>query len=125
MIQILLLVVIVSLLDSIYLYLMQKHTTIYTIPQPASMIQLVYSYIIWFTIAISIYFLIVSRPDFSFATILKTAPLLGFAIFGIYGISNVLSLADKWSWNIVGIDILRGIILVTISTIIISFFRKI
>ena len=123
MIKILLLVIIVSLLDSIYMYIMQKYTTIYIIEQ-SSLVHLLYSYIIWFTIAMSIYFLIVSRPDFSFKTILKTAPLLGIAIFGIYGLNNMLSLSDKWSWKLVGIDIIRGIILVTFSTIIISFFRK-
>jgi uncharacterized membrane protein len=73
----------------------------------------------------SIYFLIISRPDYSLKIILQTAPVLGFAIFGIYGLSNMFCLRDKWPLSMVFIDIIRGIILVTISTIIIAYFRNI
>ncbi len=124
MIKILLLVIIVSLLDSIYLFLMQKYTKIYNIQESLSSFrEFIYSYGIWFIIALTIYYLIVSRPDFKLSTILKTAPILGITIFGIYGLNNMLCFPDKWSWSLVGIDIIRGITLVTISSIIISFIK--
>jgi uncharacterized membrane protein len=127
MIQIFLITAIVSIIDSIYLFLTQKFLAgIYQKAQPAtdSYINLLYIFICWFFIALAIYFLIVSRSDFDFLTILKTAPVLGAAIFGIYTLGNYISNPEKWSFTMVGIDIVRGIIIVSLSTIIFSFFRK-
>jgi uncharacterized membrane protein len=72
----------------------------------------------------AIYFLIVSKSDFSFLNILKTAPILGLAIYGVYSLSNYTLNPDKWSLAFVGIDIVRGILIVMISTLIFSLFRK-
>jgi len=127
MIQIFLITAIISIIDSIYLFLSQKYLPfLYLIVQPASdsYINLLYIFGCWFFIALLIYFLIVSRPDFNFLTILKTAPLLGASIFGIYTLSNYMMNPEKWSFMMIGIDIVRGIILVSLSTIIFSFFRK-
>ena len=127
MIQIFLITAIISIIDSIYLFLSQKYLPfLYLVVQPAkdSYINLLYIFSCWFFIALLIYFLIVSRPDFNFLTILKTAPILGAAIFGLYTLSNYMMNPEKWSFMMIGIDIVRGIILVSLSTIIFSFFRK-
>ncbi len=127
MIQIFLITAIISIIDSIYLFLTQKYLPfLYLVVQPAeeTNINLMYIFACWFFIALIIYFLIVSRSDFNFLTILKTAPVLGAGIFAIYSLSNYIMSPEKWSLMMVGIDIVRGIILVSLSTIIFSFFRK-
>lgn len=127
MIQIFLITAIISIIDSIYLFLTQKYLPfLYStaIPPTDSYVNLLYIFGCWFLIGLSIYFLIVSRSDFNFLTILKTAPVLGAAIFGIYTLSNYMISPEKSSLMMVGIDIVRGIILVSVSTIIFSFFRK-
>jgi hypothetical protein len=127
MIQIFLIIAIVSIIDSLYLFLTQKYLpSIYLAAQPLtdSYINVLYIFACWFLIALLIYFLIVSRPDFNFLTVLRTAPLLGAGIFGIYTISNYMINPEKSSLLIAGIDIVRGIILVSLSTILFSFFRK-
>lgn len=126
MIQIFLLTAIVSLLDSIFLFLTQKYLpSLYgSVIPPESMISLVYVFASWFSIGMAIYFLIVSRSDFSLITILKTAPVLGLAIYGIYTLANYSLNPEKWSLKLVGIDIVRGVIILTLSTVIFSFFRK-
>ena len=126
MIQIFLLTAIVSILDSIFLFLTQKYLpSLYGSALPAeSFISLAYVFASWFAIGMAIYFLIVSRSDFSLLTILKNAPILGFAIYGIYTLSNYSISPDKWSLKLVGFDIVRGIIVVTFSSFIFSLFRK-
>jgi hypothetical protein len=127
MIQIFLITAIVSIIDSIYLFLSQKYLPfLYFQSQPAaeSNINLLYIFCCWFLIALSIYFLIVSRSDFNFLTILKTAPILGAAIFGIYTLSNHIINPENSSFMMIGIGIVRGIILVSLSTVMFSFFRK-
>lgn len=127
MIQIFLITAIVSIIDSIYLFLLQKflpNTYSKALPVTDTYINLIYMYGCWLLIGLAIYFLIVSRPNFDLSNILKTAPVLGGAIFGIYTLANYIINPEKWSFLMVGIDIIRGILLVSISTIIFSFFRK-
>lgn len=127
MIQIFLLTAIVSILDSLFLFLTQRYLGfLYSAALPAeSYISLLYIFASWFSIGMAIYFLIVSRSDFNLLTILKTAPILGFAIYGIYSLSNYSLMPEKWSLMFVGIDIVRGILVILIATLIFSLFRKI
>jgi hypothetical protein len=126
MIQIIVLIIIISLLDSFYLFFLQKYGKFLynNIEFSNSFISVIYAYLVWFLIACAIYFLIISRPDYTFTTILKTAPILGIVLFGINGFSQMIISPEKSSFMIIGIDIIRGIILVTLSTFIISLYRK-
>lgn len=126
MIQVFLLTAIISILDSIFLFLTQKYLPfLYGSALPGeSMISIIYIFACWFAIGMAIYFLIVSRSDFSFLTILKTAPVLGFAIYGVYTLANYSINPEKSSLLLVGIDLVRGIIIVTLSTMIFALFRK-
>jgi uncharacterized membrane protein len=125
MIQIFFLTALVAILDSLFLFLTQKYAGIYNdiLPQE-SMKSILYIFLCWFCIGMSIYFFIVSRSDFSFLTVLKTAPVIGLSIYGIYSLSNYLINPEKWSLAFVGIDIFRGILIITITSVIFSFFRK-
>jgi uncharacterized membrane protein len=126
MIQIFLLTALVAILDSLFLFFTQKYAGfLYSsvLPQE-SLMNIVYIFACWFCIAMAIYFLIVSSSDFSLLNILKRAPILGLAIYGIYSLSNYTLNPEKWSLTFVGIDIVRGILIVMISTIIFSLFRK-
>lgn len=124
--QIFFLTAIIAILDSLFLFLTQSYTgTLYSAILPEkSTIRITYIFACWFCIGISMYFLIVSRPDFRLLTILKTAPVLGFIIYGIYSLGNHIANQEKWPLSFVGIDILRGIIIITTSMIIYGFFRK-
>lgn len=126
MIQIFFLTALVAILDSLFLFLTQKYAeTFYSsvLPQE-SLINILYIFTCWFCIGMSIYFFIVSRPDFSLANVLKSAPVLGLTIYGIYSLSNYTTNPEKWSLTMVGIDIVRGILIVMISSLIFSLFRK-
>jgi hypothetical protein len=110
--------IIVSLIDLIFIRSINTFIPkIYPHIKPnAKQISIVYLF--WFLIALAIYFLIVSKPDFNLKTLIKSAPLLGIFIFLIYALSNFYNLSEKWNWMMlgtIGMDILRGIILVTFS----------
>ena len=107
-----------SIKDTIYPYISLKK-----IIEPSKILeinkkQIVFVSLFWLLIALAIYFLIVSKPDFNLKTLIKTAPSLGIFIFSIYALSTFYNLSEKWNWGMlgtIGIDILRGIILVTFS----------
>lgn len=119
--QILLLTIIISFLDSIYLFF-NKGLYANILPE-SSVINILYAYLAWFSIALAIYFLIISRPDFSLITALKTAPFLGFAIYCSFNATNMILFKDIWSLKISAIDTLWGCSLITFATAIISFIK--
>ena len=129
--QIIGLVLIIYLLDIIFVYLINKTTSLYSgmaetvkttslysgMPETVSMKQQVFQYIIYFLLAFAIQKLILnSCKDVNFSSVIKSAPLLGLVIFSVYGFNTVCIVPDKCNWSIFGIDIVRGILLVTISS---------
>jgi uncharacterized membrane protein len=126
MIQIFFLTALVAILDSLFLFLTQRYVGfLYSSVLPEeSLINIAYIFACWFCIGMAIYFCIVSRSDFSFINVLKSAPVLGLAIYGIYSLGNFITNREKWSLTFVGIDIVRGILVVMISSMIFSLFRK-
>ena len=116
--QIIGLVFIIYILDIIFVYLINNTTSIYSgIPKAVDMKQIVFQYIIYFLLALAIQKLILnSCKDVDFKSIIKSAPLLGLVIFSVYGFNTVCIVPDKCNWSMFGIDIVRGILLVTISS---------
>jgi hypothetical protein len=116
--QIIGLVLIIYLLDIIFVYLINKTTSIYSgIPEAVDMKQKVFQYIIYLLLALAIQKLILNGcKDVDFKSIIKSAPLLGLVIFSVYGFNTVCIVPDKCNWSMFGIDIVRGILLVTISS---------
>ena len=116
--QIIGLVLIIYLLDIIFVYLINNITSIYSgIPKAVDMKQIVFQYIIYFLLALAIQKLILNGcKDVDFSSVIKSAPLLGLVIFSVYGFNTVCIVPDKCNWSIFGIDIVRGILLVTISS---------
>ena len=115
--QIIGLILIIYLLDVIFVYLINKTTSLYSgMPETVSMKQQVFQYIIYFLLALAIQKLILSKPDINFSSVIKSAPLLGLVIFSVYGFNTVCIIPDKCNWSIFGVDIVRGILLVTISS---------
>lgn len=117
-IKIFTLFIIVSLIDLLFVRSINTiFSKIYPHIEPNKK-QIIIVSIFWLLIALGIYFLIVSKPDFNFKALITTAPLLGIFIFSIYALNNFYNLTEKWNFGIlgtIGIDILRGIILVTFS----------
>jgi hypothetical protein len=117
-IKILLLFIIVSLID---LFFIRSTNTIIPNIYPhikANTKQIFFVSIFWFLITLAIYFLIISKPNFNFDTLIKNAPLVGIFIFSIYSLINLYNLNDKLNMGMFskfGIDILRGIVIVTFS----------
>jgi uncharacterized membrane protein len=84
-----------------------------------------HKYIIWILIASIIYYLVLSNKNDNIKNIVKNSFITGIVIFGIYGLGNLYFSKEIWSYKIFGIDILRGIIVVTLSSIIYHFANKI
>ena len=113
MFQIIILSIIIGLIDSSNILTSYNYKKI----SQMSYINLLYLFSIWLTIAILIFFFIINRQDYSLLSILFNGPLLGFGIYWIFNILNImLNPSIKMSLGIY--NTIWGMILITSSTLI-------
>ena len=112
------LTILLSIFDSTYLYLNRNLYT--SILNDIKKINLLYCPIIWFVIALGIYFLIIKNNDSFFNLILKSF-ILGLSIYVTFNVTSYIVFNNKWSMNVGLIDTLWGITLIMITSIIYKY----
>ena len=99
----------ITLIDLIYLSL-NKDMYDPIIDKSVS-INYIYAILTWLTIIISIQLIVLSRNDISENNVFINGALLGLAIYGVYNFTNAATYPNKWTNNIIFIDMLWGTIL--------------
>jgi hypothetical protein len=122
MFDIVILSIILSLLNSIYLYI-NKNLYIDILPKEFSIMHIIYNAGIWIIFAYIINKYIVNQKIKFYKKILASA-FLGFSIYFIHNLSNKIIFNDLWSWTLVFVDSLWGAGLFIISTIIYAVVLK-
>ena len=113
MFQIIILSIIIGLIDSSNIITNFNYKKI----SEMSYTNLLYLYSVWLTIAVLIYFFIINRQNYSLISIFFNGPLLGFGIYWIFNILNIM-LNPSIKLNVAIYNTLWGIILITLSTLI-------
>ena len=99
----------ITLIDGIYLSLNKDMYD--PILDKLVNINYVYAILSWLTIIISIQLIVLSRNNISQDNVFINGALLGLAMYGVYNFTNAATYPNKWTNNIIFIDILWGTIL--------------
>ena len=109
--------IIIYLFDILYLFTINKTTSIYSNIKQTTTFDWK-PYFIYIILALAIQSLVLAQADIGgFKSVLKSAPILGLVIFAIYGFNNIINIPDKWNWTLFTVDILRGFLLITITSL--------
>jgi uncharacterized membrane protein len=111
--------ILTAAMDSVYLTL---NAGMYKpILDPRQKLNLVYGVLAWLTIAVSIRWIVLSRPDVTRSNVFSYGAMLGFAMYALYNFTNASTYPDKWSNTIILGDTAWGTLLT--GTVAYAMFR--